>query len=125
MNEKVYIYNEPLVTIHSECSDLYVPFKQDQPLPLPAYLVDPDDVISFAPQEKENLIHRVLARLALDQAWHWAVRGQSAQARQLLKRFPLATSFPKKYYLTRLAAGLSPLMPRVRKAYRWWKDAGF
>jgi len=125
MNEKVYIYNEPLVTIHSECSDLHIVYKQDQPLPLPAYLVDPEDVISFTPPEKGNLIHRVLARLALDHAWHNAFRGQGAQARHLLQRFPLATSFPQKYYSTRLIAGLSPLMPRVRKAYWWWKGLTF
>ena len=125
MNEKVYIDNEPLMTIHSECSDLYIPFKQGQPLPLPAYLVEPDDVISFTPQEKRNLIHRVLARLALDQAWHSAIRGQGAQARHLLQRFPLAAAFPKKYYLTRLAAGLAPLMPWVQWAYQWRKDRSF
>lgn len=92
--EDFMIIGPPAVRFHSEDSALG---SVGEPYALQPYLAEPDSVLRYCPTEKRDLLLKVLDFRALRTARDWARHGQTAEAAELLARFPGAKAYRIKY----------------------------
>jgi glycosyltransferase involved in cell wall biosynthesis len=92
---------------HREDSSLSHNFEH----PVPPFLEDPDVLLRYCPDHIRDLMQRVIARMALRTAHHWARNGQGKIAADLLQRFPRTRDWPAYRFRCRLEVALSPILP--------------
>ena len=105
--EKGHTNPAPAVRHHREDSGLSNQAKRS----LPPFFANPDVVLDYCPQEKEELMKRILDHMALRRAQIQARNGYKADAIDLLKRFPGTKSFKWRYYRCRTVMALSRWYP--------------
>ncbi len=103
INEPFLILPEMCVCHHTEDSDL----AQAKTPPLPPFFFNPEIVLDYCPEEKVALMRGVLDHMALRFARIRARRGNKAEAKELLERFPGASVYEQEYACCQRAIWLS------------------
>jgi len=123
-NEKLGIIPEPHGLYHKEASELDGCGYKTIP-PLEPFLSDPRDIIASCPPAKRQVLKRFLALRALKRAVMYTKLGQKKIAVELLDRF-CSSGYPhtKQLFMARLLTKLAPVLPSVRRAWRYAKTFG-
>ena len=100
MNESVIINLKPLARIHFEASSATQTRRAIRPIE--PFLIHPEEIEANCPPYLHNLLARVLTIRALKTASMLGYWGKCREARDLVKRFPLAGSWRLPYYTSSL-----------------------
>lgn len=120
-NEKICIIPEPHGLYHMEASELYGCGYKTIP-PLQPYFTDPDDIIVSCPPSKRHILQKYLSIRALQNAIMYSKLGQKRKAVELLDRFcSNGSQYTKQVLMARLLTNLAPLLPSVRRLWRFAK----
>ena len=123
-NEKLGIIPEPHGLYHKEASELHGCGYKTIPA-LEPFLSDPRDIIASCPPAKRQVLKRFLALRALKRAVMYTKLGQKKIAVELLDRFCSSGSpYTKQLFKVRLLTKLAPVLPSVRRAWRYAKTFG-
>jgi len=123
-NEKIRIMPEPYGLYHKEASELDGCGSKTIPA-LEPFLSDPHDIIASCPPAKRQVLKRFLALRALKRAVMYTKLGQKKIAVELLDRFCSSGSpYTKELVMARLLTKLAPVLPSVRRAWRYAKTIG-
>lgn len=114
LNEKIAISRRKLVTIHREDSNLSSNLPGAHPIP--PDLQDPENIELNCPTDKKNLLMKMLAIRAVDEAKHNAFFGLKAEAEQLLNEFCYSYK-PRRYFIAKLYIRISFIIQYLRKNF--------
>jgi glycosyltransferase involved in cell wall biosynthesis len=114
LNEKIAISRRKLVTIHREDSDLSSNLPGAHPIP--PDLQDPENIEIDCPTDKKNLLMKMLAIRAADEAKHNAYFGLKIEAEQLLNEFCYSYK-PNRYFIAKLYIHISFILQHLRKNF--------
>ncbi len=107
VNKSFAIIGQMGVCHHTEDSDL----AQAATPPLAPFLVTPEVVLDYCPEEKRKLMSSVLDHMALRFARDRFRRGLKEEGIELLRRFPGARAFRWRYFRCRCAIPFSRWLP--------------
>lgn len=121
-NEKVCIIPEPYGLYHTEASELYGCGLKTIPN-LSPYFTNSEDIIASCPSDKINILKKYLSLKTFDRAIMYCKLGQKRKAVELLDRFcNNGSSYTEQILMVRLLTKLAPLLPSVRRLWRFAKS---
>jgi len=107
LNERFRILEQAGTIHHREASHLSATIAH----PLAPFLLDPQIILAYCSEAKEDLARGLIEHMALRHVWYRARHGRKAEARELLERVPGARRFRWRYLGCRLAIATSSLLP--------------
>jgi hypothetical protein len=107
INESFLAIGPPAVRHHREASGLSHTVEH----PLPPFLIDPEIILSYCPENKRELMVKIIDHMALRTAYARARNGFKDDAISLLNRFGGAKSYRLKYYQCLCTIALSRWLP--------------
>jgi glycosyltransferase involved in cell wall biosynthesis len=114
LNEKIAISRRKLVTIHREDSNLSNNLPGAHPVP--PDLKNPENIRINCPADEKNILMKMLAIRAVEEAKHNALFGLKTEAEQLLNEF-CSSYKPSRYYIAKLLIHISFITPHLRKNF--------
>lgn len=116
LNHPVYRILEPLAWYHTEASELCG--GRNTMHPVEPLLTDPEPVRRNCPAEHRHTLEDYLAYHALHAANRYAVHGDVATARELLRRFPLAARRGLRSIKLRVNISIVPIVRKAKASTR-------